>query len=115
MTDPYSAAKRRNVKRHSAKHHRKMANARAAQERKRLESGDVREPAWSPPELRRLVVIIDLDSGRPLIRMAQLWRGDRIDTYRVRTPRGESRRDVGWSRVLAAVRKGMPRSQKAPL
>lgn len=90
---------------------RRCAAMRAAKACKRLESSEpIRGEAWRPPKLRRIIVVIDLDSGRPMIRMAQLWRSNRIDTFNVRTPRGESRRPVGFSRVLASVRKGMPRA-----
>lgn len=94
-------------------HNRKCANMRAAKQRKRIESGVERESARQSPDLRRIVVVIDLDSGRPMMRMMQLWRGDRADNYRARTPRGEARRPVGWSRALAAVRKGLPRTKEA--
>ena len=69
-----------------------------------------REPAWQPPKLRRIVVVIDFDSGQPIVRMMQLLRSHRIDTYRVRSPRGESKKPVGWSRALGAVRKALPRA-----
>ncbi|MGQ0621336.1 MAG: hypothetical protein ACT4QA_15665 [Panacagrimonas sp.] len=83
---------------------------RAAKARKRTESEAPYDSVpWTPPPLRRIVVVIDFDTGRPLIRMMQLWRSHRRDTYRVKTPRGESKRPVGWSRALTAVRKAMPR------
>lgn len=84
---------------------------RAAKAGKRLALADVgqRAPAWQPPPLRRILVVIDFDTGTPRIKMMQLWRSSRSDTYRVRTPRGESRRPMGWSRVLAVARKGLPR------
>lgn len=93
--------------------HAKCAAMRAAKERKRAEHAQPRPAPQQEPALRRIVVVIDLDSGQPLIRMAQLWRSNRRDTYHVRTPRGSSKRAVGWSRVLASVRKAMPRSKSA--
>lgn len=81
---------------------------REAKARKREALGPRAAP-WSPPALRRIVVVIDFDSGRPMMRMMQLWRGDRIDRYRVRTPRGDARNPAGWSKALVAVRKKMPR------
>lgn len=87
---------------------------RAAKARKQLEGvDDLRPLAWQPPPLRRILVVIDFDSGTPRIKMMQLWRSHRSDTYRVRTPRGESRRPMGWSRVLAVARKGLPRVQQS--
>jgi hypothetical protein len=81
---------------------------RAAKARKREALGS-REVPLSPPDLRRIVVVIDFDSGRPMMRMMQLWRSDRLDRYRVRTPRGESRRPVSWSNIAATLRKRFPR------
>lgn len=81
---------------------------RAAKARKREALGPRAAP-WSPPDLRRIIVVIDFDSGRPMVRMMQLWRGDRIDRYRVRSSKGVAKRPIGWSKALAAVRKKMPR------
>lgn len=67
------------------------------------------EPVWQPPELRRIVAIIDLDSGTPRVKVMHLYRGDRIDRYTVKTARGQSKGSVGWSRILETVRKGIPR------
>lgn len=83
---------------------------RAAKARKHADRTADMPQRWSPPALRRIIVVIDLDSGRPLVRMMQLWRGDRIDRFRVRSPSGESSAAVGWSRILARVRKAYPRT-----
>lgn len=70
MTDPYTAAKRRNLKRHSAQHARKMAHARAAQARKRLAS--------PPPERheraveRMAICLVTWIDGKPYVRMMKL-------------------------------------------
>lgn len=90
--------------------HARCAAMRAAKARKRIEGPPPDAPErWQPPKLRRIVVVIDLDTGKPIVRMMQLLRSSRIDSYRVRTPRGEARRPVGWSRALAVVRKALPR------
>lgn len=88
----------------------RCAAMRAAKARKRLEGLPCDRPEpWQPPKLRRIVVVVDFDSGTPKIKMMQLLRSSRIDLYRVRTPRGESRKAVGWSRAIATVRKGYQR------
>lgn len=106
----YSLARSRNLSRYRSARAKKCAAMRAAKARKRIEAGTSREPAWQPPDLRRIIVVIDLDSGTPRIKTMHLHRGDRIDSYRVHTAKGWSRGSVGWSRVLAAVRKRMPRA-----
>lgn len=104
-------ARSRNRERYRSAKAAKCAAMRAAKARKREEEGVEREPAWKPPALRRIVVVIDFDSGRPRVRMMQLWRGDRIDRYKARSPKGDAKSCAGWSRALAAVRKGMPRAR----
>lgn len=92
----------------------RCAAMRAAKARKRLAGLPCDEPpVWQPPKLRRIVVVIDFDTGSPRIKMMHLLRANRIDLYRVRTARGESRKPVGWSRALSAVRKGYQRISHA--
>lgn len=88
---------------------RRMAYLSHEARRANMVDSESDPPRWQPPSLRRIVVIIDLDSGRPQIKMMQLWKSHRIDLYRVRTPRGESKKAVGWSRVTARVRKSYQR------
>lgn len=56
------------------------------------------------PRLRRIVVVIDLDSGRPLVRMWQLWRTRRCDSYRLRDGLRWGVARIGWARVLWQIR-----------
>lgn len=59
------------------------------------------------PTLRRTVIIIDRDFGLRVTRL-DLWRTNRVDTYRVTVDGAEWRR-MGWSALLAAIRRSMPR------
>lgn len=78
---------------------------RAAQRR---EPGSAATLGAAPlPTLRRTVIIIDRDFGLRVTRL-DLWRTRRVDTYRV-TVDGREWRQMGWSALLAAVRRAMPR------
>jgi hypothetical protein len=66
------------------------------------------------PRLRRIVVVIDFDLGRPMIRVWQLWKSKRIDCYRVRAPDGKVWPGRwGWARVLAEIRHAYIRVSKS--
>lgn len=90
---------------------RKMAAARAARERKRLDS----QPPDYPqelPYLRRRVIIIDYDFGKVVHRI-DLYRTGRIDCYRAVADGVTWREMIGWSAVLAGVRKSFIRVHAA--
>ena len=78
---------------------------------------DQRAPAWHPPELRRRVTIEDFDGVEPRMHVIELYRTNRIDSYRASidgnpwTPFGRTR--VGWSVVTDALRRAMPRLASA--
>lgn len=87
---------------------------RAAKTRRRIESPiPSRVPGWTPPDLRRLVILIELDSGRPIVRTLALHRSDRIDCYQARVKGRIWKPRIGWSRVLAGIRKALPRIEGA--
>lgn len=60
------------------------------------------------PELRREIIIIDHDFGEKIHRM-MLYRTNRRDCYRVVADGVEWKKRVGWSKILAGLRKSMPR------
>jgi hypothetical protein len=89
---------------------------RAAQYRGRVRGGRGSEGAidvadWREPELRRLIIVIDLDSGRPIINTMALHRTRprRVDCYDVYIHGRLWAARMGWSRALASVRKAFPR------
>lgn len=63
---------------------------------------------WQPPELRRRITIEDFDCGKPRIVVIELRRTRRIDAYAV-TVDGKPWRNMGWARLLDAVRRAFPR------
>jgi hypothetical protein len=83
-----------------------LAQMRAAKERKRLEGPAPDYPA-ELPDLRRRVTIEDFDTGTQHV--IELHKCDRIDCYRAIVDGKPWKARIGWSRVLAGIRKGMPR------
>lgn len=85
-----------------------MAVMRAAKERKRLAADP---PDYPPilPDLRRTIIVIDYDSGAPVHHQIDLHRTNRIDQYRAVVDGQEWKRRIGFSGVLAGIRKSMPR------
>ena len=60
------------------------------------------------PELRREIIIIDHDFGEQIHRL-MLYRTNRVDCYRVVADGVEWKERIGWSKILAGLRKSMPR------
>lgn len=60
------------------------------------------------PELRRRIVITDFDFGER-IHTLDLYRTNRIDMYRVHVDGQPWKARMGWSRILAGLRKSLPR------
>jgi hypothetical protein len=60
------------------------------------------------PVLRRTVIVIDHDFGLRT-HTIRLYRTPRIDQYRATVNGAPWKARIGWSRVLAALRKGLPR------
>lgn len=60
------------------------------------------------PYLRRRIVIEDFDFGHR-VHVLELFRTNRVDCYRVVADGTEWKERIGWSRILAGLRKSMPR------
>lgn len=60
------------------------------------------------PDLRRRIVIEDFDFGHQ-VHVLELYRCDRVDCYRVVADGKEWKQRIGWSRILAGLRKSLPR------
>lgn len=60
------------------------------------------------PDLRRRIVIEDFDFGHR-VHVLELHRTSRIDCYRVVADGKEWKRRMGWSKILAGLRKALPR------
>jgi len=86
----------------------KLEAMRNAKERKRLTGS---APDYPPilPDLRRTIIVIDYDSGVPVHHQIDLHRTGRIDQYRAVVDGVEWKNRIGFSGVLAGIRKSMPR------
>ena len=71
-------------------------------------AGAEREPVQALPMLRRVLIVIDYDSGQPVEHRIQLYRTSRVDVYRA-TADGQDWGRRGWSAVLEGLRKSLPR------
>lgn len=91
----------------SRKFNERMAAARAAKERLRLDSS---APDYPPalPMIRRRVIVEDYDCGGVVRHEFILARSGRIDCYEVSAD-GKSLGCMGWSKALAIVRKAFIR------
>ncbi len=73
-----------------------------------IEQGRFVEPQ-SIPELRRVIEIVDYDSGEPITHKLELYKTDRIDCYKVLVDGKLWKQRIGWSNILAGIRKALPR------
>ena len=60
------------------------------------------------PDLRRRIVITDYDFGER-VHTIDLYRTDRVDCYRVVADGRPWKDRMGWSKILAGLRKSLPR------
>jgi len=91
------------VFRKRSQYSKKLKAMRDAKERKRLESD---APDYPPilPELRRRIIIIDYDFGKPVVHKMELMQSNRIDQYKVMID-GKFWKQAGWSKALEGIRK----------
>ena len=90
---------------------RRSAETLAAMQRgKALARMERPSPEYPPilPELRRRIVIEDFDFGHR-VHVLELHRTSRIDCYRVVADGREWKRLMGWLKILAGLRKALPR------
>lgn len=66
-----------------------------------------RDPIYQPPELRRIVIVIDYDI-EPKIDVFRMFRTERIDTYRVTHNHKPADRS-GWSNMCKRLSTHYPR------
>ncbi len=91
----------------TSKRRKQLAAMRAAKAARRLAAPAPEYPA-ALPELRREVIVVDYDFGRREHRLA-LYRTRRVDCYRVEVDGKPWSESMGWSRILAGLRKALPR------
>lgn len=61
------------------------------------------------PNLRRELIVIDYDTGEPVTHTMHLYRSDRVDCYRAVADGKPWKDRIGWSKVLAGLRKSFQR------
>ena len=83
---------------------------RAMQESRARARMERPQPArWTPPDLRRRLIVEDYDSGKMVRTVIDMHRTSRIDCYRVTINGIPQAGRHGWSRVLDGLRRAMPR------
>lgn len=88
------------------KKHKMYANMRAAKERKRLEGPPPERPPILP-ELRRKIIITNYDFGETT-HVFELRKTNRIDCFNVFVDGKLWKQKIGFSNILAGLRKAMP-------
>lgn len=83
--------------------------ARRERHRPDVEPEEQREPIWQPPLLRRRITIEDFDGVTPVTHTIELFRTQRIDSYRAVVDGRPWHPRIGWSRVLDGLRRALPR------
>jgi hypothetical protein len=99
---------RKPSKKQRERQERRLAAMKLGRERARL----AREPRGRMPDLpmlRREVAVIDYDTGAPVAHTLHLYRSDRVDCYRAVADGRPWKDRIGWSKVLAGLRKSFQR------
>jgi len=91
----------------SEKRRKQLARMREAKERLRL-NGPQPDYAEPLPELRKRITVTDFDFGE-VTHTLELYRTDRVDCYLVKVDGKPWKARIGMSRILAGLRKSMPR------
>lgn len=79
---------------------------RAAKKLKMITEGDCDVAFFTPPKLRRVVIIIDFDFGK-VVKFFKFYRSGRIDTYLIEDEDGNSIK-AGWNNFLKILSKCYP-------
>ena len=83
-----------------------------AMRRGRERAAMARDPRGRMPDLpllRRTITVTDYDAGNPITHVLQLWRCGRVDQYRATADGKHWKYRIGWSRLLAGLRKAYHR------
>ena len=99
------------TRRTSEARQRQIAAMERGQEAARMARPE-REAVPELPLLRRVVIVIDYDSGSPVEHRIEMFRTRRVDVYRT-TADGQDWGCRGWSAVLEGLRKSLPRRLSA--
>lgn len=85
----------------------KLAAMRAAKENNRINEKPPDRP-FTPPELRRIIIIIDFDFGK-MVNIIRLYKTNRIDCYQAVVDGKIWKEKIGWTKVLEGIRKSFIR------
>ncbi len=88
---------------------KKLAQMREKKEQIRLDSPAPDYP-FQPPNLRRIVIIIDYDFGK-VVNIIKLYKTNRIDCYQAVIDEKVWKEKIGWEKVLEGIRKSYIRVQ----
>ena len=95
------------TKKAAAQRTRRLESMRRGKDASRMvRSAEERAPEL--PALRRQIIIRDFDFGET-IHTLDLYKSDRRDCYRVLVDGKPWKDRIGWSAILAGLRKSMPR------
>lgn len=97
--------------RRSTRYQQRIAARKRAMQEGRARARMVRDvaPRWTPPDLRRRLIVEDYDSGSVRRVVIDMHATTRIDSYAVRIDGKPQPGRLGWSRILDRVRLAMPR------
>jgi hypothetical protein len=77
-----------------------------------LEQNVDHQPVWEIPKLSRVIEITDFDSSEPIVHKLELYKTNRIDCFDAYVNGVIWNKRIGWSQILAAIRKAIPRRVK---
>lgn len=95
------------TKKAAAQRTRRLESMRRGKDASRM-ARSAEERAPELPALRRQIIIRDFDFGET-IHTLDLYKSDRRDCYRVLADGKPWKDRIGWSAILAGLRKSMPR------
>lgn len=95
--------------RHTNKSSKKFRNSDSNQKQQARQENHETNPVQKIPNLRRVVLITDYDSGKPITHKLELFKTDRIDCYKVVVDGRLWKERIGWSNILIGIRKALPR------
>jgi hypothetical protein len=99
--------------RRTRKYQEQITRSAKAKARREIAREEGHHPDYPPelPELRRVILITDYDTGTPITHKIELYRTTRIDCYNAWVNGRLWKKRIGWSRVLEGLRKALPRLQ----
>lgn len=97
--------------RRSARYQQRIATRQRAMQEGRTRARMEREtlPRWTPPDLRRRLIVEDYDSGSVRRVVIDMHATPRIDSYAVKIDGKPLSGRIGWARILNLLRVAMPR------